>query len=245
MRRAIITALAGAAIAAATPADAQLVPTGTGTATVTAVNNDGANHGTITIDFDGEVGGNVIADMTSQLTLTFLGVDSTDHSWDFAYSLLNNGSVDSRTTGFAFDTVGTVNPTSGTAGTGSLFNKVNVQGNYPDGIGTVDVCLLKTNGASCSGGGNGGVDDGQVTNNTGTFSLFFSNPQPTSLSLNQFYVRYQSINTTGIRGGSGTGIPVGSVPEPATWAMMLVGFGGIGMAVRRGRKHKDRLLQIA
>jgi PEP-CTERM motif len=37
---------------------------------------------------------------------------------------------------------------------------------------------------------------------------------------------------------------VGSVPEPATWAMMLVGFGGIGMAMRRRRKD-GRLLQVA
>jgi hypothetical protein len=29
----------------------------------------------------------------------------------------------------------------------------------------------------------------------------------------------------------------GAVPEPATWAMMLLGFGGIGMAMRRSRKH--------
>ena len=34
------------------------------------------------------------------------------------------------------------------------------------------------------------------------------------------------------------------VPEPATWAMMLLGFGGIGMAMRRRRKD-GRLLQIA
>jgi len=34
------------------------------------------------------------------------------------------------------------------------------------------------------------------------------------------------------------------VPEPATWAMMLLGFGGIGMAMRR-RKANGRLLQIA
>jgi hypothetical protein len=27
------------------------------------------------------------------------------------------------------------------------------------------------------------------------------------------------------------------VPEPATWAMMLVGFGGIGMAMRRRRRN--------
>ncbi len=30
--------------------------------------------------------------------------------------------------------------------------------------------------------------------------------------------------------------PVGAVPEPATWAMMLLGFGGIGYSMRRRRK---------
>jgi hypothetical protein len=35
------------------------------------------------------------------------------------------------------------------------------------------------------------------------------------------------------------------VPEPATWAMMLLGFGGIGMAMRRGRKADGKLLQLA
>jgi len=34
-----------------------------------------------------------------------------------------------------------------------------------------------------------------------------------------------------------------SVPEPATWAMMLLGFGGIGIAIRRRRKPV--LAQIA
>ncbi|WP_394763085.1 PEPxxWA-CTERM sorting domain-containing protein [Phenylobacterium sp.] len=30
-------------------------------------------------------------------------------------------------------------------------------------------------------------------------------------------------------------VPTGGVPEPATWAMMLVGFGGLGVALRRRR----------
>ncbi|WP_308517336.1 PEPxxWA-CTERM sorting domain-containing protein [Sphingomonas flavescens] len=37
---------------------------------------------------------------------------------------------------------------------------------------------------------------------------------------------------------------VRAVPEPATWAMMLLGFGGIGVAMRRSRNRKGSL-QIA
>jgi hypothetical protein len=38
---------------------------------------------------------------------------------------------------------------------------------------------------------------------------------------------------------------IGSVPEPGTWALMLLGFGGVGVAMRRTRKTKYRLMQIA
>jgi PEP-CTERM motif-containing protein len=51
-----------------------------------------------------------------------------------------------------------------------------------------------------------------------------------------FEVKQMTFN--GVTGGP-------PVPEPATWAMMLLGFGGIGMAMRRSRKSNGRLLQIA
>jgi hypothetical protein len=37
---------------------------------------------------------------------------------------------------------------------------------------------------------------------------------------------------------------LGAVPEPATWAMMLVGFGGIGAAMRSRRFTKSGVVQI-
>lgn len=37
----------------------------------------------------------------------------------------------------------------------------------------------------------------------------------------------------------------GAVPEPATWAMMLLGFAGIGVAVRRSRRSSEALMQVA
>lgn len=36
-----------------------------------------------------------------------------------------------------------------------------------------------------------------------------------------------------------------AVPEPAAWAMMLLGFAGIGLAVRRGRRTSEDLMQVA
>ena len=41
----------------------------------------------------------------------------------------------------------------------------------------------------------------------------------------------------------GSGAP--AVPEPATWALMLVGFAGVGFQMRRSRKRAAPLMQIA
>ena len=63
-----------------------------------------------------------------------------------------------------------------------------------------------------------------------------------------------SINVTGLAPGYTTGgadyrfsaVTPGAVPEPGTWAMMLLGFGAAGFAIRRRRKSEGALLpQIA
>jgi hypothetical protein len=49
--------------------------------------------------------------------------------------------------------------------------------------------------------------------------------------------RYQSITGAGnVTSAVGQQTTVRLLPEPATWAMMLLGFAGIGVAVRRSRK---------
>lgn len=58
-----------------------------------------------------------------------------------------------------------------------------------------------------------------------------------SLDLNKLYVITISGNVSGRGTYSGT-LDATAVPEPATWAMMLLGFGAIGFAMRRqGRAH--------
>ena len=39
--------------------------------------------------------------------------------------------------------------------------------------------------------------------------------------------------------------PHPSVPEPSTWAMMLLGFGAAGVAMRRGRRKTQLMTQLA
>ncbi|URD60422.1 PEPxxWA-CTERM sorting domain-containing protein [Sphingomonas sp. KRR8] len=38
---------------------------------------------------------------------------------------------------------------------------------------------------------------------------------------------------------------INAVPEPATWALMLVGFGAVGFSMRRGRRAAPRLTALA
>jgi hypothetical protein len=48
---------------------------------------------------------------------------------------------------------------------------------------------------------------------------------------------YDQVALSGVRSGSGrVTIDLIQVPEPATWAMMLIGFGGIGLVLRRSRR---------
>lgn len=61
--------------------------------------------------------------------------------------------------------------------------------------------------------------------NTGNFSLSVSSQGGSPTATNFTFT------------GNASADAVAAVPEPATWAMMLVGFGGIGFAMRR-RKSK-------
>jgi PEP-CTERM motif len=161
--------------------------------------------------------------------------------WTFTIDNLANtssGSVTaSRLSSFGFDVAPNV---SGASATG-MFDLSTRDSSISNGI-SVEVCFRDT-GGSCSGGGNGGLTIGQSIPNgqfqTNTFTLAFSQAQST-INLDRFVVRYMSINTVGgVTGGSGVGV-VGEdlfdpVPEPASWAMLIAGFGLIGAAARRRR----------
>jgi hypothetical protein len=224
--------VAAVAVVASSQADAQLVTSGVGTASIAnpalydAVNPQA--NGTIIINFDGSVNKTTVSGLQAQLTLTFLGWSGS--SYYFSYSLLNNSTIGSRVSGFAFDT-SPVDAISGTAQ--GTFKGLTIDANYPNGVKSVDLCLSNDNGQGCSGPG--GVSNIAGANpGTGTFSLLFNgSPAPTQLNLSNFHVRYQEVASTLGSSGTGNFKSFSPLPEPGTWGMLLLGFASIGAVVRR------------
>jgi hypothetical protein len=81
------------------------------------------------------------------------------------------------------------------------------------------------------------------TPDVGTFASVNVNP----MNLNSFmfgpFLIASGVYTLTINGnatdggGFGGGVSVSAVPEPATWAMLLLGFGAIGFQIRRRRQR--------
>ena len=153
----------------------------------------------------------------------------------FTYSLLNTSSdPNTNISGFGFDVSGgTVDlATSSSTGTYTGVSSGSISGGYQ-----VDFCA--TAGPNCAGGANGGPTPGGTA--SGTLALEFTS-LPNSITLSQPVIRMQNTGPDGE--GSDVGIP-SSVPEPATWAMMVLGFGAAGFAVRRSRRRKELVSQFA
>lgn len=190
----------------------------------------------IVFNYSGYVNGGLVSGLTGQGTFTLTSIVGS--TFNFNYSIENtSGSpiTGSRISGFGFD----ISPNH-TSASGSAPFSVAASGNLP-GHGNIDVCFKAGGGAAnCAGGGGGGVTQGNTS--AGTFSLTFV-PGTTGFNIEDAFVRYQSINSAqlGLRDGSGIGFgSVPAVPEPATWLMMIAGFGMVGAALRRRQRATVR-----
>lgn len=176
----------------------------------------------------GGFGGDPVMDipgLNAELDLELTGIGT--NSLTFEYTLWNTstaGGTDSRVSGFAFD----MDPlATGGSATGD-FTQINFGKTYPNAIGNVDACLA--NSGACSGPGGAALGDPA----SGSFTLSFDS-NVGSLTLSDFYVRYQSLSgLNGITSAAG-GEVMNPVPEPSTWAMFLLGFFLIGGMLRSGR----------
>ncbi len=217
MRRVFITALAATAVATATPAFAQATVNGS------ALTNGGPGT---TIHFGGPTGTTASADLFLQLT----GVNGS--AYTFGYTFNNTNPSISDLVNFGFTTTPTLLSITGVTGTMAFTVNPN---NFPGGY-SVSACAWPASGQNCDSA------NGQADSFAGTFTLNFG-AGTNSITLDNFVDRYASLSQIG--GVSGEGTPVRGVPEPASWALMLLGFAGVGVAMRRSRKSKPALMQVA
>jgi len=94
--------------------------------------------------------------------------------------------------------------------------------------------------------GNGVGSPGRPNNSTqgdGDDTAFYLFNAGT-IGLDTFTLAFNAASTVTLF-QTGSPPPPPGVPEPATWAMMLMGFGAAGTALRRSRRKNSKLLQIA
>lgn len=198
-----------------------------------------------TISFNGLIDGSLVAGLSAESTFTLSSIGAS--SFVFAVTLANDTdatiwqSSRVRSIGFNADP----NVTDATASGGNwdadfFTGHPSTQINFP-GFGNVEVCVKATSTGQCTGG-----SEGPTIGQSDSFSLTLSFASlPTQVVLDNFVVRYQSLDSTtlNVSGGSGIGVPrkpPHQVPEPATLGLMAFAVLVIGFSVRRrqhGRAH--------
>ena len=236
--------------------------------------NDSDLKSTFTVNFDGNVATQNVTGLTSEATFKFLGFKTitgatrsdikTEAAFEITLDNTSSNGILSRTSALGFNVnnfdgtnlgttlalqgVGSASGDGNTRaeglfGTSALFTN-DLSGSFPNQFGALDVCF--TNGNTCQGGTSGGVS---TPDTPGTFKATLAfNGSVSQFALNNFGVRYQSIEGTNL-GTSGTGQgkavnpstsqPPGprQIPEPGTVGALLLM--GVGLLHDRRRKQQD------
>ena len=119
----------------------------------------------------------------------------------------------------------------GYVGTGAYLGSVSISGStltFTTALSGLSIIGIHYGGAGDPGG--------EAT----SFFSFLAAPGTTSITVTSRPPTQTPFGLSNVQLFSTNGrVPV---PEPATWAMMLLGFGGIGLAMRRSRKLSARAL---
>jgi hypothetical protein len=175
-----------------------------------AVVVNGSTPSSFQVLFDGNVASTPVAGLTAAMVFNFVNATNGGTRYNFNYTLTNTSSgpiTASRVSGFGFN----VSPNVTAAAATGVFDNAVLGGAFPNGVGTLDVCI---NGANtCQGGASFGPTLGN--SQVGSFSIDFAQAQ-SAITFGSILVRYQSIEGTRLgNSGTGAGTPVvTAVPEP-------------------------------
>ncbi len=173
--------------------------------------------------------GSGLAGTTGSIVYNFLSANAAGTVWNFSYSVDNTStapSAGSELSSFGFDTSGLAS--SVTTGMGNTFKGVVQAGNF-NGLGGRQLCFYA--GPNCNGGASNGVS-AIASPVGGSFAITFASGV-SAITVDDFVARWQSTGANQQGSASGTGVVTAPVPEPATWMMMMLGFGAVGYAMRK------------
>ena len=204
---------------------------------VVTINTQNVGY-SFTINYGGQVNAQPTDQISATGVYTFTGLANNGLTYLFDYSLTNTSAVESRIRSLGFTT--TPNITSASSSGTYQYASYGSSQQFP-GISDMEMCFTPTSNGQCNGG-SGGLEQGQ--SGAGTFALSFAQAM-SSFTIDDFAVRYQSINP-GLNGGGNSGVGQGSLvspvvtaaPEPESWMMLILGFGAIGFAMRRGPRSR-------
>lgn len=195
-----------------------------------------------TVNFDGNVGGTNVNDLTSWAKFTLQSFTGTEAIFGIQLDNTSTGSITSRTSALGFDIDGAEIQSASV--TGGLFANAHTDDSLPNGFGAIDVCFIN-NKNNCKGGGGEGNEGGVSTaDGVAAFTATVQLTQSVqSFAMSNFGVRYQSINGDGFSGASGTGQGTPyyeppapkAIPEPNTVTALVV----TGFAFLQQRRRKQ------
>lgn len=162
----------------------------------------------------------------------FAGANNFDHSNPensaFDYTFKAGGTDNLLSINYTIGLTGDVGPTSPGMGSWQI-----VLQELLDGGGKSDIGFLQIDGATTDGQFSAALQSGH------TYELRFLNDEGLVLPDTTFHnINSQDVATFNWDiNANGTGGGVGDVPEPASWALMLGGFGMIGGTLRSSRRR--------
>ncbi|MHA7873210.1 MAG: cistern family PEP-CTERM protein [Hyphococcus sp.] len=203
--------------------------------------NDGDDLGDVF--FNGLVDGSETAGLTGAANFSFAGVSfasgETTVLLDVTLSNTSGGAItDSIITAFGFDTDPDLIDAGATPDGDPFDDDFQTNVFFPGGP-TVEVCFSNNPvGANCSGNNAGGGVAFGVSEMFQIALVFSGDITDAMVTLDNFGVRYQGIDSSVLDDASGFGVMTNppEIPVPAAvWAMGL-GLAGLGGAIRRKQK---------
>jgi len=171
----------------------------------------------------------------ARMRIDFLGNGPFQHGFLFGYQIENAPTSPGNLLAFGFDVA--PDPLVAVEMFDNIYDLTRTSGNF-NGLGQVDLCLYDGNNCRNNSGPSGGLAAGGSTSGLFALGYLFAKDIVVLDNFTARWLKPGATTTNNSNTVSGEGAvsnlqpPVSAVPEPGSWAFMLVGFGLVGAIAR-------------